>query len=607
MDAALMLGIALSGMALQKRKGGGKRRNGRRERTAEEHEQEELRRLRNFMPSFARPLAVLPTKVHPPRKTPASRYRKGTQVDARQDRTVRELMDFAADVQRAHYNDSAAPARSGVFDPMSGPMLVDLPREKTQRLNTPMKQLKLEMFTGNMDGDFSRTGVWRHKTESEPRFSPLESAAAVTSSGSAGNPGGPAWNRARMPEAQLTVNNVLPGEQVQVGRGVGVDPEVPAADGFHPYYRTLPGAGALGSYKKNQLPGGIIPGKAPVDVRESQFYRVGAYRPPKFFDMKRRPLAATMARVTAPTSHADEPREVCGGAKVPSEEYFGHPALVNGVDGPGAGVDISHATREGFTERSIDGAPPVLGAAPGRVPAPATGAGQNYYDDGRFEKLHSYGGIGPELAGPPEAAVKSGYVDKSDQAPQPTLRERPSWLTYVGIAAPTRATGTTNQHATKQLDRHAKRGDQLVLDYQSNPLLKRPDVLTFGEFAYSKLEKGGRLMGVPGIQGAVTSPARDLDAIGFTPLAISTNVDRAPRIDADRARGTRTSVENPRAADLDIARRQLQTNPFNHAFVNTPAARMQAAGLPNPLVAPRKASIPQRERERRLRQQRRQR
>ena len=567
MDAALMLaGLALGGI-IQDNKRRRRRGNRRPPRVSEPSADP-----RAGMPSFTVPLPLRPAGMHhAPRKQPSNQSRLHG-IDERPDKTLKELRAQAAQVQRQHYLDAADPMQSGIFDPLSGPMLVSLPRERagsmmplerSSRLNTVMKQRKLETFTGNIEGGTTKTGVWRHKRETKPRFSPLENRGRVTSGGTAGNKAGPSMRRDRMPVAAQTQNNVLPAPKVIVGRGVNVGPDTPAADGFHPRYRRLPGSGALGTYKKNQLPGGFNIGKAPVDRRQAQTYGVQSYHAPRFYDMARRPMAATMARVTAPTSHATEPREVCGGAKVMSEEYFGHRALVNGVDGPGVGVDISHATREGFTERSIDGAPPVLGVST-TVPAPQAGLEDTYYDEGRFEKLHSYGG-GPDHVGPPETLIKSGYVDKSDQAPQPTLRERPSWLSYVGIAAPTHVTGALRQQANKQLDRHATRGDQLVLDYQSNPLLKRPDILTYGEFAYQKLEKGGRLMGTPSIQATVRAPAQPETGLhGFTPLAISHNVDRLPEID-DRARGTRTTVANTRL-DLGMARRQLQSNAFDHPF-----------------------------------------
>ncbi len=55
------------------------------------------------------------------------------------------------------------------------------------------------------------------------------------------------------------MNNLAPVGQMQVGPGLGVDASVPATGGFHQLYRILPNN--TGAYRLTTLPGRIVPGK----------------------------------------------------------------------------------------------------------------------------------------------------------------------------------------------------------------------------------------------------------------------------------------------------------------------------------------------------------
>jgi hypothetical protein len=63
-------------------------------------------------------------------------------------------------------------------------------------------------------------------------------------------------------------HNVRPTKQVQVGRGLGVGPEVPAAGGFHEFFRVMPKN--VNEYRKTNLPGNVNPGKALVAREPNQ-------------------------------------------------------------------------------------------------------------------------------------------------------------------------------------------------------------------------------------------------------------------------------------------------------------------------------------------------
>jgi hypothetical protein len=412
----------------------------------------------------------------------------------------------------------------------------------------------------------SETGTWRHKVESAPRFDPIESAVRVRSNGSGGNP---EYNR-RTPTISGTQNNVLPTNSVSVGRGVGYGPDVPAADGFHPYFRALPNN--VGVYKKNNLVGGFVPGKNPVDVRTSQFYIVDSYKPPKFYDLKRRPLGPNMAAVTAPREREQEPREVCKGHDL-SEQYFGNPNMVESVPGAYTGADNSESTRQSVgNERALRSGTSAM--APGTVvPGPGMGKEEFRMDEGRFEKLHSY--ETDRIGGPLKTHVDSGFAENYP-APQPTLRQRTDERPYghfLGIAAPTGhfvQQGVENQSASKNLERHAKRGDQLVTDFVPIGKFKAADELTFGDVGIKGKEKGGRVMGAPQI-GAASSMLVTPGMLGRNENSVL-NSRLIGVVSDSRSKSTKIDPVNPRIGDLGIAADQLSTNYAAKTFTRNPGS-----------------------------------
>jgi hypothetical protein len=483
-----------------------------------------------------------------------ARRRRRARDPASQQIPVGDMIKFANDVEARHYALAGRPRETGVFDPVSGPGMVDLPRG-----GAPMRAT--ESFEAPPErAGYSETGTWAHKVESGPRFSPEDSAVRVSFNGSGGNP----YSRPRDPVASATMNNVAPSAKLSVGRGVGYDPDVPAADGFHPYFRSMPNN--VGVYKKNNLPGGFVPGKNPIDFRTSQYYQVEKYLPPKFYDLKRRPLGPNMARVTAPRQREDEPREVCGGHDL-SEQYFGNPALVNGVETVMASKDNAHATREG-NERNADegnGGPIAPGTA---VPAPMIGKSGTHVDEGRFEKLHNYETDGRN-EGPAEALVKSGFVAMPE--PQKTLREQTGARPYghfLGIAAPTNGQlvqqGRMDRTANSQLDRHAKRGDQLVEGFVSVGKFKAADELTFGDVGLRDGEIGGRVMSHPTIV-ATNALGVAKGQPGYDDRAIL-NAALIGAVDEQKSKGARINPRNPRIDELTLAADQLAENPLAHTF-----------------------------------------
>ena len=64
------------------------------------------------------------------------------------------------------------------------------------------------------------------------------------------------------------MNNLAPAEKIRVGRGLGLDPEIPASGGFQQLYRVNPNN--VGAYRLTTLPGRIAPGADTTGWRAGQ-------------------------------------------------------------------------------------------------------------------------------------------------------------------------------------------------------------------------------------------------------------------------------------------------------------------------------------------------
>lgn len=94
------------------------------------------------------------------------------------------------------------------------------------------------------------------------------------------------------------MNNLSPVEKVFVGRGLGLDPEVPASGGFQQLYRVNPNN--VGAYRLTTLPGRIAPGASTTGWRQPSAGTYGDithYAPSKTaFLPARLPLVANRAQ-----------------------------------------------------------------------------------------------------------------------------------------------------------------------------------------------------------------------------------------------------------------------------------------------------------------------
>lgn len=217
--------------------------------------------------------------------------------------TAQQTRDHVARAQ-ARWEAARDPALTGIVTPntkLSNAVLPFFTSAKKQNTNDAVKQTKMEAFTGANELGDSMTGTYKNKREVEAFFPPNTSAGRVTSGGTSGNP---MYTRddERL-ESGVVQNNVMPMEQIRVGPGVGVGPDVAATDGFHPMLRILPKN--VGDYKKNNLPGQVNHGRAPVE-KLGQAGKVSVNHNPGALvvTQERRPPMPVQAAVLAPRNDA---------------------------------------------------------------------------------------------------------------------------------------------------------------------------------------------------------------------------------------------------------------------------------------------------------------
>lgn len=220
------------------------------------------------------------------------------------------------------------PALTGVITPntrLTNAVLPFFASAKKQHTSDAVKQTLMEKFTGATRLEDSATGTYRSKREVEAMFKPGESAAPVTSSGTAGN-------RAQQRQdaryaAGVVQHNVLPADQLRVGRGVGVGADVAATDGFHPMYRVM--LKNVGEYKKNNLPGQVNAGASYVSRRTRELPVAVNNNPGALvFDQDRRPMLPSKAAVNAARVYPLEPADTLRAPKLLEEDRFGNPAFL---------------------------------------------------------------------------------------------------------------------------------------------------------------------------------------------------------------------------------------------------------------------------------------
>jgi len=91
--------------------------------------------------------------------------------------------------------------------------------------------------------------------------------------------------------------NEMPFEKIQVGPGLALGPEVPAAGGFQQYTRIVPDN--ISDYSANQLPGRVAGGKWAFSNAPTSQQPVLKNRPNGYYSLCQRGPAAGKAVMTA--------------------------------------------------------------------------------------------------------------------------------------------------------------------------------------------------------------------------------------------------------------------------------------------------------------------
>jgi len=169
----------------------------------------------------------------------------------------------------------------------------DMPQDTKQYLDNSQVQQKMEMFTGLRE-QRDRDNLGKpNKTETLNFFTPEERITGYGYQYGQSGKGGPGFEISRQKEIEELRStlrfktNEQPIEKIQVGRGLSIGSEVPAAGGFQQYTRIVPDN--ISDYKANQLPGTVAGGKwmnnAPTSQepvmknRPNGFYSLCQYGP----------------------------------------------------------------------------------------------------------------------------------------------------------------------------------------------------------------------------------------------------------------------------------------------------------------------------------------
>lgn len=495
-------------------------------------------------------------RKHAPPQPPPDSY-PGVVKPSTCERDYRQLA-------QARWHAALDPAVTGVVDPRLSPK----PGEPTpffrsaraQHTNDDIKQTRMEMFTGATRLDASQTGTYRNKREVEAMFAPSYTAAAVTSSGTAGN--GASGRDLGRYEPGVSQNNVQPAERLMVGPGVGVGTDVQAADGFHPMYRVL--MENVNGYRRNQLPGRVIPGAhtssgapaaAPTQTTRD---RTGSLVQADRVQLPSR--AAVTGHRVYPVGTLEVAGRPVAEDRVGAPTYFGprvgkshgvHRETKVGYDDgdnpdrnhtlPGLNVGAARHGVGGFTEAAFDmpcqkreagGRLGIVGGLAARTATAskvARGTQRGLTDATSGTRLN------------PVGVVRSGGRARVADSLKPTHRQAgaEAEAPLLGTRAAVQGGAYDNVWRYKRLARSTARAGQLV---ERAPGMARVNIV------------------VP--SGKVTTTRTDLRAFSGPKRATMHNPMYSTAVGASASTRNRLPSQNPRLADLDTAAAQLAANPY---------------------------------------------
>jgi len=179
----------------------------------------------------------------------------------------------------------------------------DMPQETKQYLNDSEIQRKMEMQTGLLQKRDRETLGVPNKKEIFNMFTPEEKTTGYGYQYGQSGMGGPGLNITRAKEMEELKQDIKfktseqPFEKIQVGRGLALGTEVPAAGGFQQFTRVLPSN--ISDYSANQLPGRVAGGKWIYSNAPTSQQPVLKNRPNGYYSLCQRGPAAGKATLTA--------------------------------------------------------------------------------------------------------------------------------------------------------------------------------------------------------------------------------------------------------------------------------------------------------------------
>jgi hypothetical protein len=437
------------------------------------------------------------------------------------------------------WKQAQVPKESGIITPNMRPseVMPFFTSGKTMNTNTDYKQRKMELFTGEMLDGFSTSGTYKHKQESGAMFGATPQGV-VTSSGTVGNPAGNEELAKARSISTRTQKNILPAEQLRVGPGLGVGPEVAATGGFQQFYRQLPLN--VGAYKKTTLPGRVVPGGTQVGGKgELQQLSAVNHNPGLVMPYEDRPpLATPNGALLAHTQYGNEPRG-CAGLRPFESGYEGIAESL--VQAPQS--RYLDKTR-GRMRTNDDDTLPVTNLSGQHM-----GVGGYVNDPMESVTLESQRGLINRYlspAGPTGVNISAGEV-RPTYATETTLRQTYEDVYYTGGAAST--VGATERLDVMELQPHLRTAKRAGQERAYTPGAGRMNVYepdTMG--GYGLIEK----VRYDGIDHALVAQAVPT----FGSIATEGKNERF---------GTKSTVENPHssARALNLAEEQLSNNIFN--------------------------------------------
>jgi len=446
------------------------------------------------------------------------------------------------------WKQARIPKESGIITPNMRPseIMPFFTSGKTMNTNSDYKQRKMELFTGDVLDGTSVSGTYKHKKETGTMFG-MNPQGRVSSSGTVGNaPGDVEIQKARSVTAR-THNNVLPAEQLRIGPGLGVGPEVAATGGFHQFYRQLPLN--VNEYKLNTLPGGVVPGgstiggKGEIQQISSINHNPGALVIP--YD-ERPPMATPNGAILGRTEYGKEPRG-CAGLRPFEDDYAG----------PSDSIVEAQMARyldktRGRPRTGEGDSTPLINAT--GIAGQYSGVGGYSVEGPESMTLQTQRGLVNKYLMPagPNGGVQSAGEARPEFIPEPTLRESYENVYYTGGAGT--VVGQAERLDVVELQPEsrmpAKRGSQ-TRNYTPGaaPTGGANNVFVPESMgAYGLIDKNK----YDGYNHTLSTPV----AQTFGSLATEGKEDRF---------GTKSAVENPYStiSALNIASGQLSENRFN--------------------------------------------